>query len=194
MGCCWQPRAAAETAPSLLQLEGDISVHIGETYDDDSDRVEAELPLVEPLSLDLASLLAGSKCRGEFEERLKNLVTELRDLEGQVILFIDELHTVMGAGSSEGSADASNLIKPALARGELNVVAATTLGEFKKHIEKDPAFERRFQPLIVEELARSLRNDQEWISGSFSSASNSFLGDCKIKIRKCVYVLMVESG
>ena len=103
------------------------------------------------LSLDLASLLAGSKFRGEFEERLKNLIGALRDLEGRVLLFIDEVHTLVGAGGAEGSGDAANLIKPALARGELHVIAATTLDEFKKHIEKDPALERRFQPIVVEE-------------------------------------------
>jgi len=103
------------------------------------------------LSLDLGSLLAGSRFRGQFEERLKNLVEALRELEGNVLLFIDELHTLVGAGVGEGSTDASNLIKPALARGELHVIAATTLSEFKKHIEKEAAFERRFQPLLVEE-------------------------------------------
>ena len=103
------------------------------------------------LSLDLGSLLAGSRFRGQFEERLKNLVDALRELEGNVLLFIDELHTLVGAGVGEGSTDASNLIKPALARGELHVIAATTLSEYKRHIEKEAAFERRFQPLLVEE-------------------------------------------
>lgn len=103
------------------------------------------------LSLDLASLLAGSKFRGEFEERLKKLVEALKELDGKVLLFIDEAHTIVGAGGSEGSGDAANLIKPALARGELHVIAATTLAEYKKHIEKDPALERRFQPVLVEE-------------------------------------------
>ncbi len=103
------------------------------------------------LSLDLASLLAGARYRGQFEERMKSLINTLRDLEGKVLLFIDELHMLVGAGSAEGSTDASNLIKPALARGELHVIAATTLAEYKKHIEKDPAFERRFQPIIVDE-------------------------------------------
>jgi len=103
------------------------------------------------LSLDLASLLAGSKFRGEFEERLKKLVEALKELDGKALLFIDEVHTIVGAGGAEGSGDAANLIKPALARGEMHVIAATTLDEFKKHIEKDPALERRFQPIIVEE-------------------------------------------
>ena len=103
------------------------------------------------LSLDLASLLAGARYRGQFEERLKNLVNALRDLEGRILLFIDEVHTIIGAGGGEGSTDASNLIKPALARGELHVLAATTLDEYKKYIEKDPAFERRFQPILVDE-------------------------------------------
>ena len=106
------------------------------------------------LMLDLASLLAGAKFRGQFEERLKSLVDALRDLQGEVLLFIDEVHMLIGAGSSEGSADASNLIKPALARGELHVIAATTLSDYKKYIEKDPAFERRFQPILVAEPTR----------------------------------------
>lgn len=106
------------------------------------------------LSLDLGSLLAGAKYRGEFEERLTELLKSLRQLKGQVILFIDELHTIVGAGSSEGSADAANLMKPALARGEIHAVGATTLVEYRRYIEKDPALERRFQPLQVNEPDR----------------------------------------
>ncbi|MFA5802983.1 MAG: Clp protease N-terminal domain-containing protein, partial [Thermoleophilia bacterium] len=98
------------------------------------------------MSLDLAGMVAGSKYRGEFEERLKGAVEEVRKAEGEIILFIDELHTVVGAGAAEGAIDASNILKPALARGELKTVGATTLDEYKKYIEKDPALERRFQP------------------------------------------------
>ncbi|WP_326907415.1 ATP-dependent Clp protease ATP-binding subunit [Sedimentibacter sp. MB31-C6] len=102
------------------------------------------------ITLDMAGMVAGAKYRGEFEERLKNSVDEIK-AAGNIILFIDELHTIIGAGAAEGSIDASNILKPTLARGELQVVGATTLDEYKKHIEKDAALERRFQPITVEE-------------------------------------------
>ena len=117
--------------------------------------IAAEVP--EPLrdkrviTLDLAGLVAGTKYRGEFEERMKRVMDEIRGASGEIILFIDELHTLVGAGAAEGAIDASNIIKPALARGELQCIGATTLNEFRKHIEKDSALERRFQPVIVGE-------------------------------------------
>ena len=100
------------------------------------------------LSLDLSSMLAGAKFRGEFEERLKNLLSEINDL-GNVILFIDEIHTIIGTGASEGSLDVANIIKPALARGSLQCIGATTLDEYRKYFEKDAALTRRFQPIFI---------------------------------------------
>ncbi len=103
------------------------------------------------LSLDMGSLIAGAKYRGEFEERLKAVINEVQAAEGAIILFIDEMHTLVGAGKSDGAMDASNLLKPALARGELHAIGATTLDEYRKHVEKDAALARRFQPVMVEE-------------------------------------------
>ena len=117
--------------------------------------IKSEIP--EPLrdkrviTLDLAGLVAGTKYRGEFEERMKRVMDEIRGAAGEIILFIDELHTLVGAGAAEGAIDASNIIKPALARGELQCIGATTLNEFRKYIEKDAALERRFQPVMVGE-------------------------------------------
>ncbi|HBB15904.1 MAG TPA: type VI secretion system ATPase TssH, partial [Syntrophus sp. (in: bacteria)] len=103
------------------------------------------------IGLDIGALIAGAKYRGEFEERLKAVLKEVTASQGEIILFIDEIHTVVGAGAAEGAMDASNMLKPALARGELRCVGATTLNEYRKHIEKDPALERRFQPIMVRE-------------------------------------------
>lgn len=103
------------------------------------------------LSLDLASIVAGTKYRGEFEERVKSILDEINKAQGKIIIFIDEIHTIVGAGAAEGAIDASNILKPPLARGELQCIGATTLGEYRKHIEKDPALERRFQMVLVEE-------------------------------------------
>ena len=103
------------------------------------------------MALDMGALIAGAKYRGEFEERLKGVIDEVKAAEGDIVLFIDEMHTLIGAGKGEGAMDASNLLKPALARGELHCVGATTLDEYRKHVEKDPALQRRFQPVLVGE-------------------------------------------
>src|SRR6202000_311829 len=103
------------------------------------------------VSLDMGALIAGAKFRGEFEERLKAVLKEVLDSNGEIILFIDELHTVVGAGKAEGSMDAGNLLKPMLARGELHCIGATTLDEYRKNIEKDKALERRFQTVLVDQ-------------------------------------------
>ena len=103
------------------------------------------------LSLDMGAMIAGAKYRGEFEERLKGVLDEVKQAAGEIILFIDEMHTLVGAGKSEGAMDAGNLLKPALARGELHCIGATTLDEYRKYVEKDAALERRFQPVFVGE-------------------------------------------
>ncbi len=103
------------------------------------------------VALDLSAMVAGAKYRGEFEERLKAVLKEITDSEGEIVTFIDELHTIVGAGGAEGAMDAGNMIKPMLARGELRLVGATTLDEYRKYIEKDAALERRFQPVFVDQ-------------------------------------------
>ena len=113
--------------------------------------VPESLKEVNLISLDLGALVAGAKFRGEFEERLKAVLKEVQESNGEIVMFIDELHTVVGAGSTEGSMDAGNLLKPMLARGELRTIGATTINEYRKYIEKDPALERRFQPVLVDE-------------------------------------------
>ena len=100
------------------------------------------------VTLDLSGIVAGSKYRGEFEERIKKIISEVRE-DGNVLLFIDEIHTIIGAGGAEGALDASNILKPSLARGEIQIIGATTLEEYRKYIEKDAALERRFQPVVV---------------------------------------------
>ncbi len=127
----------------------------------------------ELLSLDMGSLVAGTKYRGEFEDRLKTILKEVEKADGKIIMFIDETHTIMGAGGTEGSLDASNMLKPALARGELRAIGATTLREYQKHIEKDPALQRRFQPVYVQEpsiedataILRGLKDKYELFHG-----------------------------
>ena len=106
------------------------------------------------LSLDMGALVAGAKYKGEFEERLKAVVNEVTKSEGEIILFIDEIHTLVGAGKGEGAMDAANILKPALARGELRSIGATTLDEYQKYFEKDKALERRFQTVMVDETER----------------------------------------
>ena len=103
------------------------------------------------MALDMGALIAGTKYRGQFEERLKALLKEIDESSGEIILFIDEMHTIVGAGAAEGAADAANMLKPALSRGELHCIGATTLDEYRKHIEKDAALERRFQPITIGE-------------------------------------------
>ena len=102
------------------------------------------------LTLDLSGMVAGSKYRGEFEERIKRVLAEVKN-DGKVLLFLDELHTIIGAGGAEGAIDASNILKPSLARGEIQLIGATTIDEYRKYIEKDAALERRFQPVMVDE-------------------------------------------
>jgi len=108
------------------------------------------------LALDISSMVAGAKFRGEFEDRMKAVLREIKRAEGQIIIFIDELHTVVGAGAAEGAVDASNMLKPALARGELRCIGATTLDEYRKNIEKDAALERRFQPFVASKQAEDV--------------------------------------
>ena len=131
------------------------------------------------ITLDLGLLVAGTKYRGEFEDRVKKIMEEVRK-SSNVILFIDELHTIIGTGSSEGSLDAANLFKPALARGELQCIGATTLDEYRKHIEGDGALERRFQSVLVEEP--SAEQTIEILRG-IKSRYNSFMGLLLLKMQ-----------
>ena len=134
------------------------------------------------ISLDLGSMLAGAKYRGEFEDRLKAVLKEIEESNGQIVLFIDELHTLVGAGAAEGAIDASNMLKPALARGELRAIGATTLNEYRKYIEKDAALERRFQIVYVgepnvEDTIAILRGLEGALRGAPQRAHQG-LGDC----------------
>jgi ATP-dependent Clp protease ATP-binding subunit ClpB len=146
------------------------------------------------VALDIGALIAGAKFRGEFEERLKAVLKELTSSEGRFVVFIDEMHTIVGAGKAEGSMDAGNMLKPLLARGALRVVGATTLDEYRKHVEKDPALERRFQPVFVGEptvestiaILRGLKERYESHHGvritdaavvAAATLSNRYIGD-----------------
>src|ERR671929_197750 len=140
-GATQQPRVSA-ALDRVLDRASD------ETRRMEDDYVSSEHLL---LALDIGALLAGSKYRGEFEERLKAVLEEIKRAEGEIVLFIDELHTIVGAGAAEGAVDAANMLKPMLARGELRAVGATTVDEYRKQIEKDAALERRFQPILVPE-------------------------------------------
>ena len=140
------------------------------------------------VALDLGAMIAGAKYRGEFEDRLKAFLKEVTAAEGQIVLFIDELHTIVGAGNAEGSADAANMLKPQLARGELRCIGATTLDEYRKHIEKDPALERRFQPVTVaessvEETIAILRGLKERYEVPRHSHSGQRAGECRAVVQ-----------
>jgi ATP-dependent Clp protease ATP-binding subunit ClpB len=146
------------------------------------------------MALDMGALVAGAKYRGEFEERLKAVLNEITAGAGEFVLFIDEMHTIVGAGAAEGAVDASNLLKPALARGELHCVGATTLNEYRKHVEKDAALARRFQPVFIPEptvedtisILRGLKEKYEMHHGvriqdsalvSAATLSNRYISD-----------------
>ncbi len=114
-------------------------------------RVTPELAKKKIIQLDISNLIAGASHRGEFEERLQGVIKEVMGSSGQIILFIDEIHTILGAGSTDGALDASNIVKPYLSRGQIQIIGATTTAEYRKNFEKDRAFERRFQPIICDE-------------------------------------------
>ena len=148
-------------------------------------------------SLDMGSLVAGAKYRGEFEERLKAVLEEVKDSDGRIILFIDELHTIVGAGKTDGAMDAGNLLKPMLARGELHCIGATTLDEYRMYIEKDAALERRFQPVQVDEptvedtisILRGLKERYESFPWSKNYRQRPGIGgsSCQIVIYQTVF-------
>ena len=152
-GSCRSSRGARRTTPCLIGEPGVGKTAIVEGL---AQRiVNGDVPETlkdkRVVALDMGALMAGAKFRGEFEDRLKAVLKEVTDAAGEIILFIDEIHTVVGAGAAEGAIDASNMLKPALARGELRCIGATTLNEYRKNIEKDPALERRFQPVLIKE-------------------------------------------
>ena len=145
-------------------------------------QVPPSLAECDVLAIDLAGLVAGTKFRGEFEERLKALIKDIQDSQGRIIIFIDELHTIMGAGSAEGSLDAGNILKPSLARGELRCIGATTFKEFRKYFEKDGALSRRFQPIFVEEPAYDETMDiLRGLRGEYESHHNVKISDAALE-------------
>ena len=136
----------------------------------------------------MGALVAGAKYKGEFEERLKSVIKEVTNSDGRIILFIDEIHTLVGAGGGEGAMDAANILKPALARGELRSIGATTLNEYQKYFEKDKALERRFQTVMVDEPDElSCHQHLAWLEGALREPSQgSYTGRCLHRCRKAL--------